>query len=109
MAHAVIVHFFDFAGRFWKNEIRSLQPLFDLEGALGSAVTDAESGELDSNEIAIDGRDGTLYLDGPDARALYASISEILPASVVTRGGCAILGFGPPDADDVHIDRIDIP
>lgn len=108
MKHAVIVHFFDFDKRFWSGCDEPLEPLHDLERELGAAVTKAGTGELDGHEIAMDGRDGTIYLYGPDARALYDSVSALLRASPVTRGGFARLRYGPARADDIREEQIEI-
>lgn len=61
---AVIVHF-DFAAD-------SLEPLHDFEEQLEAAIAEAEVGEYDGHEIAVDLSDGTLYMYGPDADALFA-------------------------------------
>ena len=45
-----------------------LSALFEVEDALERVIADAQVGELDGNEIATDGSDGTLFMYGPDSR-----------------------------------------
>ncbi len=100
--HAVIVQFYGFAEKFWTDDDRPLDPLFELEDELISALDGKSLGELDGHEIAMDGRDGTLYLYGPDADALFAAIEPLLKASPVTQGGNATLRYGGPKESDVR-------
>jgi hypothetical protein len=98
--HAVIIQFFGFAEKFWtddedEEEGKSLDPLYALEDELIAALDGKNVGELDGHEIAIDGSDGTLFLYGPDADALFAAIQPVLKSSPVTQGGNATLRYGP--------------
>ena len=97
--HSVIVNFYDFAGKFWSEpqRHRDLDPLFALEHELIAALDGKNVGELDGNEIAVDGVDGLLFLYGPDADALFGAIESILRASPVTQGGHATLRYGGHD------------
>ena len=101
MTHSVVVQFYDFAGKFWTENQRSLDPLFALEHELTAALDGTDVGELDGNEIAIDGSDGFLFLYGPDADALFALIEPILRKSVVMAGADATLRYGDPDEADL--------
>jgi hypothetical protein len=92
--HAVILKFFDFGKRFWGPNDRDLSALFDLEDKLIEAIDAANAGELDGNEIAVDGSDGLIFMYGPDARALFAAIEQVLRASPVAEGGQVTLRFG---------------
>ena len=80
---------------------RSLDPLFALEHELSAALDGTDVGELDGNEIAIDGSDGFLFLYGPDADALFALIEPILRKSAVMAGADATLRYGDPDEADL--------
>jgi hypothetical protein len=91
---SVIVVFYKFGEKFWTDESRPLDPLFDLEDQLLAALEGKNVGELDGHEIAVDGSDGFLFLYGPDADALYAVIEPVLRASQVTQGGNATLRYG---------------
>ena len=100
--HSVVVQFYDFAGKFWTEDERSLDPLFALEDELESALEGTGVGELDGHEIAVDGSDGFLFLYGPDADALFALIEPILRKSAVMSGADATLRYGDPDEADLR-------
>ena len=86
---AVIVHF-DYAAD-------SLDPLFEVEKELENAIEAAGVGELDGNEIAGDLSDGTLFMYGPDAEALFAAVRPILAQARCLRKARVTLRFGPPE------------
>jgi hypothetical protein len=92
--HAVIARF-DFAAD-------SLDPLFRLEQQLEAAIVAADVGEFDGNEIAVDLSDGSLYMYGPDAEALFAVVRPILANAECLRNTRVTLRFGPP-ADGVFV------
>jgi hypothetical protein len=87
--HAVIVHF-DYAAD-------SLDPLHDLEEQLEAAIAEAGVGEFDGNEIAVDLSDGSLYMYGPDADALFTVAGPLLAAAGCLRNARATLRYGPPE------------
>jgi hypothetical protein len=97
---AVILEFFHFGKRFWGPNDRDLGALFDLEDKLIDAIDAASAGELDGNEIAVDGSHGLVFMYGPDARKLFASVEPVLRASPVARGGIVTLRFGAPGSDE---------
>jgi hypothetical protein len=68
--HAVIVYF--------QYGSTNLQPLFDLEDRLGTAIASAKAGKFDGDETAADGSDGYLYMYGPDADNLFKAVHPIL-------------------------------
>lgn len=86
--HAVIAHF-DYAAD-------SIDPLFRLENELEAAIIAAGVGEFDGNEIAVDLSDGSLYMYGPDAEALFAVVRPILANAECLRNTRVTLRFGPP-------------
>jgi hypothetical protein len=96
--HAVIVHF-DYAAN-------SLDALYEVEGKLERAVNAADVGEFDGNEIAVDLSDGSLYMYGPDAEALFAVVRPILTGATCLRNTRVTLRFGPPE-DGVR-ERIEV-
>ena len=63
-----------------------LSRLFSLEERLEQAINAAGVGEFDGNEVATDGSDGTLYMYGPDADALFAAVRPGLEATDFMRG-----------------------
>jgi hypothetical protein len=104
---SVTVTFYNFADKFWTAFTRNLDPLYDLEDKIIAALEGKSVGELDGHEIAIDGSDGSLFLYGPDADALYAAIERPLRASAVTQGGHATLrygGHGEPNVMEKYIE-----
>jgi hypothetical protein len=107
--HAVILKFFDFGKRFWGPNDRDLTALFELEDRLSEAIAAANAGELDGNEIAVDGSDGFVFMYGPDARALFAAVEPVLRASPVAKGGEVTLRFGKPKDAEVLRETIRLP
>ena len=87
--HAVIAKF-DYAGS-------SPDALLEVEEELEAAINAAGVGEFDGNEIAVDLSDGSLYMYGPDAEALFAVIRPILARAECLRNTRVILRFGPPE------------
>lgn len=84
--HAVIVRF-----RYGSTD---LEPIFALESELEKAITAAGAGELDGNEIATDGSDGSFYMYGPDADRLLAAVRPVLDAASFMRGARVKLRYG---------------
>ncbi len=87
--HAVIVHF--------NYGSTDLQPLFALEGKLEQAISAADAGEFDGNEVATDGSDGYLYMYGPDADKLFAAVEPVLKSSSFMGGATVTMRYGPPE------------
>jgi len=86
--HAVIIHF--------NYGQPNLDPLFDLDEKLREAISQADAGEYDGHEIAMDLSDGSLYMYGPDAYKLYSAVEPILVSASFMIGATARLRFGPP-------------
>ena len=75
-----------------------LSALFSVEQNLERVIADAGVGEFDGNEIATDGSDGTLFMYGPDAVALFAAVRPTLEAVPFMKGARVVLRHGPPGA-----------
>lgn len=73
-----------------------LSRLFALEEQLREAIRAGGVGEYDGNEVATDGSDGTLYIYGPDADVLLATVRPLLEAADFMRGARVKLRYGPP-------------
>jgi len=86
--HAVIIHF-DYGGT-------DLDALYALEEQLENAINDAGVGELDGNEVAVDGSDGSLFMYGTNADQLFAVIRPILEQSTAIHNAVATVRYGPP-------------
>jgi hypothetical protein len=89
--HAVIARF-DYAAD-------SLDALFAVEEQLEDAIEAAGVGELDGNEMAVDLSDGSLFMYGPDAEALFAVVRPILAGAECLHNTQVTLRFGPPEDD----------
>lgn len=87
--HAVLVYF--------AYGSTDLSRLFALEERLEAAIAAAGVGELDGNEVATDGSEGTLYTYGPNADALFAVVRPVLDATDFMRGARVRLRYGPPE------------
>ena len=90
--HALVVRF-DYIGD-------SLDPLYEIEDQLQSAIEEAGAGEFDGHEIAVNLADGSLYMYGPDAEALFEHARPVLSGAACFKNVKATLRFGPP-ADGV--------
>lgn len=86
--HAVIVHF--------NYGSTDLQPLFALEDKLEQAISAADAGELDGDDVATDGSDGYLYMYGSDADKLFAAVEPVLKSSSFMAGATVTKRYGPP-------------
>ncbi len=87
--HAVIVHF-----TYGSTE---LSPLFELEDKLETAISEAEAGEYDGNDVATDGSDGYLYMYGPDADRLFEVVKPILERTPFMQGAIVKKRYGPAE------------
>jgi hypothetical protein len=96
--HAVIANF-DYASE-------SLDALFDVEEELEAAVTSAGVGEVDGHEIAMDLSDGSLYMYGPDAEALFAVVRPILERAECLRNIRVTLRLG--SSEDEVPERVEM-
>jgi|ERR1700730_3203459 len=90
--HAVVVKF-DYIGS------TDLTLLFDLETKLEAAIEAAKVGELDGNEVATDGSDGTLFMYGPDADRLFEIVKPVLELCSFMHGARITLRYGSPGAN----------
>ncbi|NJM31352.1 MAG: hypothetical protein HC855_15845 [Rhizobiales bacterium] len=83
------------------------EDLYAVEDRLSALVEEAGAGELDGHEIAIDGSHGTIYLYGPNAAVLFATIRPALKSSPCIKKPRIALRYGPPDdesAKEVEVD-----
>ncbi len=100
--HAVIVYLkpagneVDFAG------------LNELEDQLTAAIDNAEAGEYDGNEIALDGSEIILYAYGRNADALYSAMEPTLLASNPGPGSYAIKRYGEADDPNAREVRVEL-
>jgi hypothetical protein len=86
--HAVIIRF--------SYLHQTMEPIYELEDKLVTAVSKNKVGEYDGHEIATDYNDAVLYLYGPNAEMLFKTIRPILKSADFLQGAIAKLRFGPP-------------
>ena len=83
----VVVHFFYGSTNY--------QHVYALEDMIRNMIVEAGVGKYDGHEVAEDGSDGSFFLHGPDAEALYRVISPLLSETLFLRGANVTLWFGP--------------
>jgi hypothetical protein len=74
--------------------MEALDMLLALEGQLRHAIEGTGVGEVDGHEIALDDTEGSLWVYGPDARAMLKSALPIVCLSRLAPGGRVILRHG---------------
>src|SRR6266700_2083882 len=89
--HAVIVHF--------SYSSTDLSRLFALEGQLQEAISRADVGEYDGNEIAKDGSEAILFMYGPDADRMFDVVEPILKAAAFMKGARVRRRYGAAKGD----------
>jgi hypothetical protein len=87
--HAVVVHF--------SYGSTDLSRLFALEDKLEAAIAEAQAGEFDGDEIAVDGSDGFLYMYGPDGDRLFQVVEPVLRTAPFMNGAKVKIRYGPPE------------
>jgi hypothetical protein len=90
MSEQAVIADFDYRGD-------DLMPLFEVEDLLKAAIAEANVGEFDGHEIHVKLTDGTLYMYGPDADALFEVVRPVLASADCLRNVRVTLRFGPPE------------
>ena len=83
---AVIVHF-DYGQKDWS-------AFFEFEKHLEEAIAKAGVGEYDGNELATVGSDGSMYMYGPNADALFAIVKPRLLSASFLKNIMVTLRYG---------------
>lgn len=73
----------------------ALDMLLALEMRLRRAMETTGTGEVDGHEIAMDDSEGSLWICGPDAKAMLKAALPIVCPSPLAPGGHVILCYGP--------------
>ncbi len=92
--HAVIVHLRLSDETFGSSEER--EAIFAIEDLMSDAIERSTAGEFDGHEFGEG--ECVLFMYGPEADRLFASIEPILKSSPLAAGGYAIKRYG--DASD---------
>ena len=95
---ALIFYLKDIADRADEMGLDDLDALVALQDQLAQAIEPRGIGEVDGNEIALDGSEGSLYAYGPDARAMLQAALPVVCRSPLAAGGHVYLRYG--DLDD---------
>ena len=98
--HAVIVKF--------RYGFDSLDRLSELEDKLTNSIGQANVGEFDGNEIAVDLSHGSLYMYGPNADLLLAVVLPILRSEPFMKGAVCICRYGSASDLSAREERIDV-
>ena len=85
----------------------SVDRLFEIEDLLIDLFRDGHVGEVDGNDISIDGTESTIYVYGPDAKTLYATAQDLRGADAELNTCHVYLRFG--NADDAQAPEIRFP
>lgn len=96
--HAVIIYFDNYGGT-------DLDRLHQVEDRLLEVIEKNGLGEYDGHEINVAGTDGTLYMYGPNADAIFEAIKPILFDVDWLKEAKVRLRYGPPE-DGVKERRI---
>jgi hypothetical protein len=97
---ALIFYFKDIAERADEMGLDDLDALVALQEQLAQVIEPRGIGEVDGNEIAVDGSEGSLYAYGPDARAILQAALPVVCRSPLAAGGHVYLRYGELDDAD---------
>jgi hypothetical protein len=97
--HTLIIHLHGIGERAADMGMDALDALLQLEDRLREAIEPAGVGIVDGHEIALDDSEGSLWLYGPDARAMLKAALPAVCPSALAPGGRARLLYGTGDDD----------
>lgn len=98
--HAVLVYLKLSDDEFGEYEER--EAAYEVEEALDAAVASGDAGEYDGHEFG--GGYATLYLYGPDADRLAATVLDVLREREVPPGSFVVKRYGEPGEQEERID-----
>jgi hypothetical protein len=73
----------------------NFQHVYALGDQIQVVLADAKVGEYDGHSLPSDGSDGTYFIFGPDAEAIFQAIQPVLQASPLMHGATVTLHYGP--------------
>src|ERR1043166_8430183 len=100
MEHAVLVYLRLSDGAFGSDDQRAR--ILELEERMEAAINNAGVGEFDGDEFGMG--ECTLFMYGPDADQLFATVKPLLESSPDARRGYAIKRYG--DAADLEAKEV---
>lgn len=80
------------------------EPFYDLSLKLCQLIEESQLGLYDGHEIAIDNSDGSFYIYGESAEAIFKHIKPHLEEVDFMKGAIAHLRFGPAGKDVPEIE-----
>jgi hypothetical protein len=97
--HAVILHFVP------ATDLST--DVYELEDELNEVLTSDGLGDVDGNEIALDGSEVLIYAYGADADAMFEAMRPVLRRLGAPRDSYAIKRYGAADNPDARQVRVD--
>jgi hypothetical protein len=94
--HSVIIYF--------NYGLEEDEPFYELSEKLEKIVDENKLGIYDGHEIAMDNSDGSYYIYGPNAEAIFKAIKPLLESTPFMRGGTAVLTFGPTGTNSPQLE-----
>lgn len=91
---ALIIELQNLGAHAAESGVDALDMLLTLQDGLTQAIEGAAVGEVDGHEIALDDSEGSLWVYGPDAKAMLEAALPIVCPSPLAPGGRAILCYG---------------
>jgi hypothetical protein len=90
---ALIIELYDLGEHAEAAGIDALDLLLALQDGLTKAIEGTGVGEVDGHEIALDDSEASLWIYGPDTKAMLAAVLPVLRQSELVHGGRAILRY----------------
>ncbi|MHC4745531.1 MAG: hypothetical protein ACYS8Z_26755 [Planctomycetota bacterium] len=78
--------------------------IHNLSDKLSAAIDSAGVGEFDGDEFG--GGTCTLYMYGPDADALFATVDPVLRSSTLSKGATAVKRYGEATDPDAKEEKV---
>jgi hypothetical protein len=70
-------------------------PYFECEKRVEAAVDSSGFGDYDGNELAVSGKDGSMYIYGPSADRLLPLVQPLLESCSLLKNVTVTLVYGP--------------
>src|SRR5262245_13257819 len=97
---ALIIYLNDIGRHADEMGVDALEALVALQEDLALAIESRGIGEIDGNEIAMDDSEGSLYVYGPDAKAMLQAALPVICRSPLAEGGQVYLRYGEAAASE---------